>query len=208
MKAAARVLSKSEDWSFAARDAASMDKGCHLVKNFFLQKEFATLAVFGCIFPRRMESEAVVARSKVPAVGMSEMERASSHSAPGMVGGSLALGIRRRKHMAPGAILRRPLCCNGRDPQGEDLHVPRPLCPVCSVWPGVRGRAVAGELIFPSSLSSALVRHLRSRGNGLKWPAADEPGTHSFRRGAARSTTSAVGLSFGFSASVSGAGML
>ena len=86
-----------------------------------------------------------------PAENMSEIGQAGSHSSLGEVGGGLALKRRGRRRVASGAILTRSCRCEGRDPEGEDLDVPQLLCPVCSVRPIVRGRVVAGELIFPST---------------------------------------------------------
>ena len=68
---------------------------------------------------------------------MSEMGQANSHSAQGMIGGSLALKPR-RKHVASGASLRLSRSCGGHDPQGGDLHTPQLLLPVCPVWSSVR----------------------------------------------------------------------
>ena len=110
-----------------------------------------------------------------------------------MVGGCLALKLRRRKHMAPGSILKRSCCCEGRDPDGEDLHIPQLLCPVRSIWPVVCDRVVAGELIFPSFQLRNVLRHLRERGARLNWPAADILGTHLFTHCAARALMSSGG---------------
>ena len=110
-----------------------------------------------------------------------------------MVGGTLALKLRRRKHMASGAFLRRSSCCGARDPVGEDFHMPKLLCPAFSVRPVVRGRVVVGELMFPFAQLPNIIRRLRSWGAILNWPAADKPGEHSTRRVAARALMSAGG---------------
>ena len=52
---------------------------------------------------------------------------------------------------------------------------------------------MVGDLIFPSFQSVNLIRHLRSRGTQLRWPAAEKLGTHSLRRGAARALVAAGG---------------
>ena len=62
------------------------------------------------------------------------MGQAYSHSALGLVGGRLALKLRRRRHMTPVATPARSGCREGYDPPGAGLHIPQPLCPVCSVW--------------------------------------------------------------------------
>ena len=75
------------------------------------------------------------------------MGQANSQSARGVVGGCLALKLRRRKHMASGAIRKRSCCREGYDPQSRDLHISQLLRPVCSIWPVVRGRVLVGELL-------------------------------------------------------------
>ena len=54
------------------------------------------------------------------------MGQANSHSVLGIVGGRLALELCRHKHVASGVILTRFCCCEGRDPRGGALRVPRP----------------------------------------------------------------------------------
>ena len=95
--------------------------------------------------------------------------------------------------MASGSICKRPRCCEGRNPDGEDLHIPQHLCPACSIRPVVRDRVVIGELISPSFQSYNLIRHLGERGARLHWPTAYILGAHSFRRSAARASMSAGG---------------
>ena len=94
---------------------------------------------------------------------MSETGQANSPSVSEMVGGRLALKLRRRRHMAPVAILVRSCCCEGQDPRGEDSRVPRLLCPTCPSRPFLRKRVVAGALMRPSVQSPNIIRPLRSR---------------------------------------------
>ena len=140
----AKVPSKSKDCASAARPAVSQDTLRQPVGILSLRDEFTLLAVIGWISLLRRKSEAVPMMRKDPTENMSEIGQASSHSFLGMVGGTLALKLRRRKHMASGAFLRRSSCCGARDPVGGDFHVPQLLCPVFSVWPVVRGRVVVG----------------------------------------------------------------
>ena len=93
--------------------------------------------------------------------------------------------------MASGSVLKRSRCCEGRNPDGEDLHIPQLLCPVCPIWPVVRDRVVVGWLIFPSSHVTS--GHLGGRGARLHCLTAEKLCTHSFRRGAARELMSAGG---------------
>ena len=132
-------------------------------------------------------------RRTSPTENASEFGQASSHLALGMIGGCLVLELRRREHMASGSILKRSWCREGQNPDDEDLHIPQLFCPVCSIWPVVRDRVVAGELIFPSIQTCNLIRHLRERGASLKWPPTDKLSTNSLRRGAARALISAGG---------------
>ena len=149
--------------------------------------------MIGWIFLLRIKSESIPMRRKPPTENMSEYGRAGSHSVLGMVGRRLALKLRRRRHMASGSILKRPLCCERHDPASEDLHIPQLLCPVRPIWPAVRDRMVAGQPIFPALQSRNLFRHRRERGASLNWPAANKLGTQSFRRGVARALISAGG---------------
>ena len=109
--AAAAGLSKWKGLSFAAHPAVSKDQLCQSVRTFSFRDEPALVAVVGWSFVLRVKSEAAPMRRKVPTGDMPEMGRGSSHSVPGMVGGSLALKLRRRKHVASGDIPRRSWCC-------------------------------------------------------------------------------------------------
>ena len=91
---------------------------------------------------------------------MSETGWADSHSVSGMAGGRLALKLRRRKNMAPVAILVRSRRHEGQDPKGEDSHVPQLLCPTSPSRPILRERVVAGELISPPAQSRHIIRPL------------------------------------------------
>ena len=64
-------------------------------------------------------------RLKVHSEDMSEMGQASSRSVLWMVGGRLVRELCRRQLMASGAILKRSCCCEGRDPHGEEVHIPQ-----------------------------------------------------------------------------------
>ena len=77
------------------------------------------------------------------------MGRASSRSVLGMVGGSLALKLCRRKHMAQGAILIRSCCFGSHDFQVEDLRIPQQLWFVGPIGLSFGGRVVSRVLIFP-----------------------------------------------------------
>ena len=193
VRGVAKGLAKSKDNSFATRPAISKDQLCQLVRAFSLRDEFSLLAALGWIFLLRIRSEAIPMRRRLPTEDMSEYGQARSHSVLGLVGRCLVLKLHRRKHMSSGAILRRSCCCEGFNPDGDELHIPQLLCPVCSIWPVVRDRVVVGDLIFPSLQSVNLIRHLRSRGTQLRWPAAEKLGTHSLRRGAARALVAAGG---------------
>ena len=193
VRGAALGLSKVRDCPFVARPAVSRDQLRQLVKTFSLHDEFILLAVMGWISLLRTKSEAIPTRRRTPTENMSGFGQASSHSVLGIIGECLVLKLRRRRHMASGSILKRSCCCEGRDPAGEDLHVPQFLRPVCSICPVVRDRVLVGELVVPSLKSRNLIRHLRGRGASLNWPAAEKLGAHLFRRGAARALISARG---------------
>ena len=109
---------------------------------------------------RRDTSERVPMRGGELVVNMSETGQADSHSVSEMAGGRLALKLRRRKNMAPVAILVRSRRREGHDPQGEDSHVPQLLCPTSPSRPILRERVVAGELISPSAQSRHIIRPL------------------------------------------------
>ena len=185
VEAAAKGLSKAKDCSSAARPAIYKDQLCQFVDTFPFRDEFALPPGLGWISLPPVKSEVVPMRRKWPSGNTSEMGQASAHSVLGMVEGRLVLKPRRRRHVASVVILKRSFCCEGRDPHGEDLHIPQLLCPLRPNWPVVRGRVLVGGLISPSFQSPNLIRHLRSRGANLNWPPADKLGTHSLRRGAA-----------------------
>ena len=98
-------LSKARDCSFAARPAVSKEQLRQLVRAFALQDEFTLLAAIRWIFLLRIKSEAIPTTRKIPTENMSEFGQASFRSSLGMVGGCLALKLRRRKHMASGSLL-------------------------------------------------------------------------------------------------------
>ena len=68
------------------------------------------------------------------------MGRAITYSVLGMVGGYLLVKLRRRKHMASGAIPNRPCSCDGHDSPAEDLHLPNSY-----VQTARRGRSFGNE---------------------------------------------------------------
>ena len=107
-------LSKARDCSFAARSAVSPGQLCQLVRTFSLQDEFTLFAVIGWILLLRIKSEAIPTRRKIPTENMSEFCQAGSHSVLGMVGRRLVLKLRRRRHMAPGSILKRSRFCEAK----------------------------------------------------------------------------------------------
>ena len=125
VRGAATGLSQARECSFAARPAVSRGQLCRLVRTFSLQDEFTLLAAIGWIFLLRIKSESIPMGRRTPTENMSESGQASSHSVLGMVGRRLALKLRRRKHMASGAILKRSRCCEGYDLDSEDLHIPQ-----------------------------------------------------------------------------------
>ena len=63
-------------------------------------------------------------KRREPAENTLEIRQANLRSVLGMVGGRLALKLRRCDLMPPGTILLRPCCCEGSDPESEDLHAP------------------------------------------------------------------------------------
>ena len=128
-----------------------------------------------------------------PATNMSEMGQACPRSVLGILGGGLALKLRRRKRMAPGAGLTCPCCYEGHVSRGEDSHASQPLFPVCSVWPVARERVIVRGFVSPSFHSPNLIRQLRLTGVRLNSSAADKFGARSLRRGADRAQMSAGG---------------
>ena len=166
-KAAAKGLSDMIDWSFVGRPAASKGRLRQIGRTFSLRDTFSLPGGIRRILLLRIKSQSFPARWKMPTQNLPEFGRAASHFVLGRVQGRQAPKLLSREFMASGAILKRSFCSQGYDPKGVDLHIFEPLCPVCSIWPVVRGRVVVGDLIFPSFQLRNLIRRLRSRGARL-----------------------------------------
>ena len=128
-----------------------------------------------------------------------KMDEDSAPQAPVAVGpekGHLVGKLPRRNRMAGGSrmvrkcvrpsFMRRLTCAEF--PEGSpELHAPKLFCPVCSFWEDVCRRVGAGGKLFPGITEPSLTGKPRSAARLFGLEGADRLGTHSVRRGAARS---------------------
>ena len=152
MNAAAEGLSKSKDFSSTVRPAVPKDLVCESVRTCSLRDEFAPYEMSPSCrmdFPPSREVGIGSDEKERSTEDTPEMGRDGSQSVLGIVGGSLALKLRRRRHMASEAFLRRSWGFWTHDSLGEGLHTLELLFPVCSVWPVVRNKWSLGRPYFP-----------------------------------------------------------
>ena len=71
--------------------------------------------------------------------------------------------------MASVAIFSLPCRRERVDPEGGELHIPRLVFLLCSIWPIAQERIRVRVLIFPSLQRSNLSRRRRSAGARLGW---------------------------------------
>ena len=80
---------------------------------------------------------------------LSPDDRLDRKAVSGLSDGGLAIKLNRRRRMAVGSKLVRVCICEDYAPGALELHAPRPLCPVCRLWPVARRLASAGEQLYP-----------------------------------------------------------
>ena len=133
--------SKAGDRSSSLRPAISRAQLCELATARSLQDGLALIALIGRSFPLRIPSECLPLRRQQAGEDLDSEERLAWRAVIGLAGAKLVIKLNRRKHMASGSRLARACICGEYASDSLELHIPKPFCPACQLWPAIRERA-------------------------------------------------------------------
>ena len=160
------------------------DKVLKIIKRETPSGEFGQLAFIAFLFALRVPSEALILRR---AFANDELEGFRPMKDSALIGlrgpssnPSLVLRLATRKNLPLGCIMKRPCFCD------IAKCVEHRLCPVHYLWPIIRARVSAGELLFPTYSGRNVNAVLRAVLKKLSISEAERYSSHGFRRGAAQ----------------------
>ena len=175
-------LENSQDRSFAFPNFFFSKDLLRLLDREGVESQFFQLGFLSYLFSLRVPSETLCLKRAFFDDPLTEFVPQTDKALAGIRRHSdrdvLVLKFSFRKNIRGGCVLLRPCLC-------DEIHDrARTLCPVHSIWPLIRARVNAGDLLFPSFSPCNLNRTFKMVMTKLGYPDGPKYSSHAFRRGA------------------------
>ena len=175
-------LGNSQDRSFAFPNFFFSKGLLKLLDHEGLESQFFQLGFLSYLFSLRVPSETLTLRRAFFDGPLTEFVPQPDKALMGIRRHSgrdvLVVKFPFRENIRGGCVLLRPCLCE------ETNDRARTLCPVHSIWPLIRSRVNAGDLLFPAFSPCDVNRTFKLIMTKLGYPDGAKYSPHAFRRGA------------------------